>query len=51
MNPSSRAVTLKKETIVATIKATNIIPPMLVAKPQSNNNNNKTEEIPEKNSC
>ena len=48
MNISSRPVTLKKGTIVATIKAANIIPPMLVVKPQSNNNNNKTEEIPEK---
>ena len=45
---SSRPVTLKKGTIVATIKAANIIPPMFAAKPQSNNNNNKTEEIPEK---
>ena len=48
MNLSIRPVTLKKGTIVATIKAANIIPPMLAVKPQLNNNNNKTEEIPEK---
>ena len=49
MNLSSRPVTLKKGTIVATIKAANIIPPMLAAKPQSdNNNNNIKDEIPEK---
>ena len=44
MNLSSRPVTY----IVATIKAANIIPPMLAVKSQLNNNNNKTEEIPEK---
>ena len=48
MNLSSRLLTLKKGTIVATIKAANIIPPMLAVKPQLNNINNKTEEIPEK---
>ena len=48
MNLSSRPVTLKKRTIVTTIKAANIIPPMLATKPQPNNNNNKKEEIPEK---
>ena len=48
MNLSSRPVTLKKGTIVATIKAANIKPPMLAAKPQSNNNNNKKEEVPQK---
>ena len=48
MNLSSRLLTLKKGTIVATIKAANIIPPMLAVKPKLNNNNNKTEEIPEK---
>ena len=46
MNLSSRPVTLKKGTIVATIKAANIIPPMLAAKLQSDNNNIK-DEIPE----
>ena len=49
MNLSSRLVTLKKGTIVATIKAANIIPPMLAAKPSSENkNNNSKDEIPKK---
>ena len=49
MNLSSRPVTLKMGTIVATIKAANIIPPMLAAKPPSDsNNNNSKDEIPEK---
>ena len=49
MNLSSRPVTLKKGTVVATIKAANIIPPMLAAKPPSDsNNNNSKDEIPEK---
>ena len=49
MNLSSRLVTLKKGTVVATIKTANIIPPMLAAKPPTdNNNNNNKDEIPEK---
>ena len=49
MNLSSRPVTLKKGTVVATIKAANIIPPMFAAKPPcDNNNNNNKDEIPEK---
>ena len=39
---------MKKGTIVATIKAANIIPPILAVKPQSNNNTNNKEEVPEK---
>ena len=46
MNLSSRPVTLEKGTVVAIIKAANIIPPMLAAKPQYDNNNIK-DEIPE----
>ena len=49
MNLSSRTVTLTKGTILATIKSTNIIPPMLAAKPPSENkNSNSKNKIPEK---
>ena len=46
MNLSNAPITLNKGTVVATMKAANIIPPMLA--PNPSNENNKPEEIPKK---
>ena len=46
MNLSNAPITLNKGTVVATVKAANIIPPMLAPKPP--NENSKPEEIPKK---
>ena len=46
MNLSNAPVTLNKGTVVATVKAANIIPPMLAPKPS--NENSQPEEIPKK---
>ena len=46
MNLSNAPITLNKGTVVATVKAANIIPPMLAPKPP--NKNSKPEEIPKK---
>ena len=46
MNLSNAPITLNKGTVVATVKVTNLIPPMLAPKPPPGNS--KPEEIPKK---
>ena len=46
MNPSNAPVTLSKGTVVATVKAANMIPPMLA--PNLPNEDSKPAEIPKK---
>ena len=48
LNLSNRLVTLKIGTIIATIKAANIVLPMLALKQLNTNNNQSDDKIPKK---